>query len=150
MANSSSDYRALKKLWYKKLKETKRKSNQNLIFLDDAPEDEYFKDIERNEYELKRPSEFVRERYLKSWQSKETYYYAANHFLNEYKFVSALERIIWEYHSNGISGRNIAKTLTKTRRRPINRMTVWRIVKRLNKEMKKLYPHIYGNETELK
>lgn len=126
---SNNDYKKLKEIWYKKL----AKSG--------------FEDIELDENTLKkgtRSSEFARPRSVKSWRSKEAYYYMATHFLHEHTFTSSLERAIWEYHSNGISGRDIARLLTSVRSKKINRMTVWRIVKKLNVIMKATYPHMYG------
>lgn len=52
---------------------------------------------------------------MKSWEAKQEYYIMAEHFLNEYKFKSNFERIIWEYHTNGMSARNILKTLKKAK-----------------------------------
>ncbi len=116
-----SEYDKLRAEWYKKLK------------------DEGYEDIESSETHLRfYSSTFAREKSLLSWEAKQAYYQMATTFLAENRFRSKLERIIWEYHANGMSGRDIAKTLEKVKIH-INRMTVWRIVSRLEKKMKKKY-----------
>ncbi len=67
----------------------------------------------------------------------------AGQFLNNYNFRSKLEKVIWEYHCNGISYRNIAKLLrkVKTSMTP-NKDNINAIINKLEIEMKKLYmPH---------
>lgn len=73
------------------------------------------------------------------WEPKAEYYRLAHYFLNEFKFKTRLEEIVWTYHSEGISVRNIVITLNKVRRKKVVRMTVWRIIERLRTQMKKLY-----------
>lgn len=74
-----------------------------------------------------------------TWESQAEYYQMATDFLNDWQFEDRIERIIWEYRANGLSPRSIAKTLNKVRRKKINYITVWRMIKRLETEMKKLY-----------
>ncbi len=74
-----------------------------------------------------------------TWQSQAEYYQYTTYFLNDYPFNNRIEQIIWEYHSNGMSTRDIANTLNKVRKKKILRMTVWRIVKRLSEKMKEMY-----------
>ncbi len=74
-----------------------------------------------------------------NWELQAQYYQYATSFLNDYEFDSNLERIIWEYHSNGISTRNISKILNKVRKKKILRMKVWNTITRLRKEMKVMY-----------
>lgn len=73
--------------------------------------------------------------------STQEYYYMAYHFLNEYKFECERDRIIWEYHSNGISSRNIAKLLKQARLRKKGRSRdrIWVKIKELEAIMKGLY-----------
>ena len=71
-------------------------------------------------------------------QAKEEYYIMAYHFLHEHKFKSNLEQVIWEYHTEGISIRNIVKTLAKVDIH-MKRDKVWRIVSKLEKLMKVKY-----------
>ncbi len=113
------DFNKLKANWYSKLARSG------------------FEDIEQDEEYLKRGVSTIDPRRV-TWESQAQYYQMTTDFLNDYEFNSNLERIIWEYHSNGISGRDIAITLTKAKQ-PINRMTVWRVIKRLESEMKKIY-----------
>lgn len=122
-AKPRTEFEKLKAKWYGKLKK------------------DGFEDIELDEDTLSTYStEFVRKRAKNQnggFQIKADYYYMANHFLNQYPFKTPLERIIWEYHANGISARNIAQLLTKARRKRVGRMTVWRVIDRLNIVMMK-------------
>lgn len=43
----------------------------------------------------------------------EEYYSLARKFIWDYKFDSELERVIWEYHAEGVSYRDIVKILKK-------------------------------------
>lgn len=74
-----------------------------------------------------------------TWEQQQEYYYLATHFLNDHEFKNKNEEIIWEYHSNGMSIRNIVETLNKVRKKKTDRQTVWEIVKALSNEMKTLY-----------
>lgn len=73
-------------------------------------------------------------------QATEEYYYMATHFLNDNKFENRLDQIIWEYHTNGISIRDIASTLNKTRRRhKFTKYAVEDVINRLVAQMKAKY-----------
>lgn len=116
------DLNQLKTVWYRKLKQSG------------------FKDIERDEDTLKNWSSiFAYQKPGNNWQSKEEYYRYAAHFLEEHKFETELQKIIWEYHANGLSMRNIAKTLNKTRVTKTNYTSVWQVIKKLKVGMYKLY-----------
>ena len=93
-----------------------------------------FNDIEQDEIYFKSGA-----RSFASQTANEAYYAMASDFLREHSFVNHLERIIWEYHSNGISLRNIAKILTKVRHKKISRFPIHQVVQRLEIEMKKMY-----------
>ena len=119
-------------VWYKKLK------------------DSGFEDIERDELYLKRYSGSLNESgkeklsYTKRrlhWESTGDYYSMAAKFLHDYKFTSNLEKVIWEYHAEGMSMRNIAKTLKKLKLKKfnINKDKVNSIVKPLVLAMKRMY-----------
>jgi hypothetical protein len=119
VSKATSDYKKLRTKWYAKLKKSG------------------FKDIEADDDHLKVwSSKFSEQKSVTTWEAKEAYYYMANHFLNTYKFKSNLDRIIWEYHSNAISVRSIAKLLNKTKAIKTNRQTVWLTVKKLRDIMK--------------
>lgn len=119
---SKPDYDKLKKKWYAKLAK------------------EGFKDIESDEDSLKTYSNiFAQKHSPEQTLAKIEYYRMAEHFLNEYKFASKLDQIIWEYHSNGISMRNIAKLLKQARVARTNRTDVWKLVKRLRFKMYEMY-----------
>ena len=68
--------------------------------------------------------------------SRDEYYRLAQTFLNEYNFETELERIVWEYHANGISYRDIGKLLEQTKVvKWNNRTSVYNIIKPLKKKM---------------
>lgn len=69
----------------------------------------------------------------------EAYYCMAYHFLNNYEFDNELEKVMWEYHTNGLGVRNIAKALKKAEIISTNRNKVWKIIKKLEDKMKSLY-----------
>lgn len=123
MAKTKKDsYLAQREVWYKKLKRSG------------------FEDIEMNETQLKRYStDFNTVTVVRTYEAKTEYYSMARRFLNSFQFETPRERIIWEYHSNAISCRNIAKILNKISRKKTNKDLVNIIIKRLTKEMKKLY-----------
>lgn len=129
--NKPLDYASEKKVWYAKL----AKSG--------------FVDVEYDEYNLKRNSGYLNEdgregvnlekRRLKLEQTLE-YYSMCRRFLWDFNFQSKIEKVIWEYHSESISCRNIAKILKEVKtKRGYSKSTVHLIVQRLEREMKKLY-----------
>lgn len=120
--SKKTDFKQLKKTWYERLAR------------------EGFKDIEADEYSLKSPtSKFFGRKHglVKSgrWEARQQYYYMAEHFLNSYKFDKQLDEIIWEYHSLGLSMRNISRILMDTGVFKISRQTVLRTVKRIRSIM---------------
>lgn len=125
--NDRAKFLKLKDFWYKKL----HKSG--------------FEDIERDEWTLKRPLSKIfqrRDGLVKSgrWEMRQQYYYMAEHFLNSYKFDSKFDENVWMYHSNGLGVREITKTLNKLRRKKkTNRDAVWKIIKKYEYIMRKLF-----------
>lgn len=120
--NSSQSYEKLKEVWYKKLERSG------------------FEDIEKDEFNLKQySSRFAEATVVRNWHAKSEYYSMAGQFLNNYKFNSRLEKIIWEYHSNGISIRDIVKILKKVRVSQLKRARIHQILAKLVLEMKKMY-----------
>lgn len=121
---NQTEYEKQRDIWYKKLDKSG------------------FKDIEQDENHLKRPSTALitvsSYRNKESIEAKIRYYSLAEHFLNEYKFENNIERMIWEYHSNGLSARDITKIL-KSLKKKANRDSVWRVIKRLRTIMYGLY-----------
>lgn len=121
MTKKKTEYERVRDHWYKKL------------------ENEGFKDIEHHDGSinigLPRSVNWSDEELR---QITQDYYCMAYHFLNQYQFEDELERIVWEYHAEGLSVRDIAATLKKVN---INtsKDRVWRIVKRLETAMKELY-----------
>lgn len=125
MNNKKQSLKQLQDFWYKKLK------------VDGFDDLEYGDDFIRSA----KPALLRKPQTSTIYQeSIEEYYYMATHFLNDFKFKSNVQRIIWEYHSNGISSRDIAKLLTKAKiRQPPKKSTVFVIIKRLEQSMYALY-----------
>ncbi len=122
MSRKKSEYSKLKTLWYKKLKA------------------EGFVDIEHEDGSIN--SGVPRTMKYKNPQLRDAtqeYYYIANNFLHNYKFACELDKIMWEYHSNGISIRNIVALLHQTKVTKTNRVKVWKTLKTLEKIMKGFY-----------
>lgn len=116
------DFKKLQEKWYKKLEKSG------------------FHDIESDEDNLKVWSSIFAAKHTKEvLQAKISYYQMASSFLEEYKFSSNVDKIIWEYHTNGIGVRDIAATLNKTKILKTNRTDVWKIIKRLKHTMFDMY-----------
>lgn len=118
-----TDFEKLKDLWYEKLRKTG------------------WKDIEQDEDNLKRwETSSNKHRRPGLWESTEAYYQMATNFLNDYTFSDNVEKIIWEYHSEGISIRDIVVLLRKAKiRKKFTRQSIWLILERLTKSMKSMY-----------
>ncbi len=123
-----TEYEKQRDIWYKKLKK------------------EGFDDIESNEDNLKSwSSRFATKRSVELQQDREAYYTMATTFLNSYAFESPLEKAIWEYHVEAISIKDIAKLLRKAKVRKIagkykvDHNSVWSVVSKLEKAMKRIY-----------
>lgn len=110
-----------KSKWYKKL------------------EREGFNDIEQDEDNLKVWSSVFSKRHsIEQIQAKQVYYQMATNFLEDYEFGIRREEIIWAYHSEGISYRNISKLLKKVRIK-LSHTAVQNIVHKLQVSMYLLY-----------
>lgn len=126
MAKKPKTYKELKKVWYQKLAK------------------EGFEDIESDESHLKRWSSDVFNRKVVTeqyggWQAKAAYYNMAEQLLQEHEFTTEREKTIWEYHTNGISIRDIVEILRKARVKKMSRQAVWLILHRLEDIMKSRY-----------
>lgn len=122
-------YESLKKTWYAKLKKSG------------------FEDLEKDEYNFKagtHGSYFRTKETVRNYYAKSEYYSIAGQFLHNYEFESNLEKVIWEYHANGISIRNIVMLLKKVRIKR-NKDDIHKVLKKLVTEMKKRY--LVGFET---
>jgi len=125
MASPKDNFKALQKKWYSKLKK------------------EGFEDIEQDEENLKVWSQvFFGKHSIEQIQAKQAYYQMATNFLEEYPFETERDRIIWEYHANGISAREIVVLFKKIKIK-INFMKVWRLIKKHRVKMYQMYmePH---------
>lgn len=67
------------------------------------------------------------------------YYRMAQHFLNNNKFETEQDRVIWTYRTEGLSIREIVKVLNKATRKKTNRIRIWKTVQKLEQEMKDYY-----------
>ncbi len=124
--SKKTDFKALKAKWDKKLA------------------DSGFEDIETANGDLKRHTAYG-SRGLGyhgqiGWDAKVSYYTMAEHFLNDYRFDTNMDKVIWEYHANGISVREIAQLLQDLKLvDTISRGTVHNILKKLTKSMYAMY-----------
>lgn len=122
LKRKKTEFEVLKEKWYKKLKKSG------------------FNDIEQDEDNLKAwSSKFATQKVKDLYESKQAYYYMATQFINDYVFSSKIDQIIWEYHAEGISMRDIAKTLNKTRTITTNKDAVNIIIRKLEKIMYFMY-----------
>ncbi len=125
MKPRKSDYERLKEVWYKKLK------------------DEGFEDLEHSDGSLNNatPSSIRANNEHTRLKAETTrdYYCMAYYFLNEYEFDTEVDKIMWEYHTNGIPCRQIAKLLNEAKVTKTSRDIVWRKLKKLEAIMKNLY-----------
>lgn len=124
MSNNSSDFKKLKAKWYAKLKKAG------------------FEDQELNENDLHENSmrfSLQHDYNAVLWEAKQAYYIMAEHFLNEYKFATEIEKVIWEYHTNALSVRDIATTLKSAGVKRFAKNKVHSIVYRLAQIMKSKY-----------
>lgn len=118
---SANDFKKLQTEWYKKL------------------EDSGFQDVEQDESTLKEWSlQFLRDRTTRLRESREPYFRLAGHFLHDYQFETDRDRIIWEYHSEGLKVEEIVDTLKKVNL-PLSRTRVYHTISRLSEAMRKMY-----------
>lgn len=124
---SPTEFKKLKKLWYKKLKAS------GFHDIEDADNSRLKGGASGMKYQA-RYGEGVYQ------QTRQEYYYAAYQFLNSHEFDKERDRIIWEYHANGISARNIKKLLEKAgivrfykgtnRRQAISHVMIYYIIRK--------------------
>lgn len=119
MSQQSSEFKKLQKIWYAKLK------------------DSGFEDAEQSDGNLKKWSSLflIHSKGPLLRDAKQTYYRWAEHFLNDHKFDSTTEKLIWFYHSEGMSVRDIAAKLKELGLSTISFDTVSRRVIKLRKVM---------------
>lgn len=121
MSRKKASYEEERDKWYKKL------------------EREGFTDIEQDDDNLKVwSSVFAKKHSIEQIQAKQSYYQMATNFLEDYEFEIRREEIIWTYHSEGISYRNISKLLKKVRIK-LSHTAVQNIVHKLKISMYLLY-----------
>ncbi len=113
------DFLKLQKTWYKKL----AKSG--------------FDDIEQDPDNLKIwTGHRIKAKYSPvTFQAKEEYYQLAGTFLNEHKFDTILEKLVWGYHAEGLRAQEIVDRL-KSEKIRVHRLNIHKIVKKLVKEMR--------------
>src|ERR1035437_3122878 len=117
-------FKKLQEKWYKKLA------------------DSGFVDAESDEDHLKRweGHAFAKSRYqIATFESKQKYFALAGQFLNEKKFETKKDRMIWEMHSEGKSTRDISIVLKKKKIPSPSKDTVNIVIRKLAKEMLQKY-----------
>ena len=119
---NSRDFKKLQSKWYAKIKK------------------HGFEDAETLNGKLKISArQVLRKSVLATKQSKEDYTAMADDFLHSHSFKNELEKIIWEYHANGLGAPAIAETLRKAKITKTNRTTVAAIIDELKVIMKAKY-----------
>jgi hypothetical protein len=117
----SQQYAKLKKIWYAKLKDSG--------FIDIEPYGKFFRG---GSLKWKfNPNDETG--HSKDFKAKEEYHYLARQLLNENVFKTNLHKIIWEYHSEGISTRDIAKLLKDAKVRTMHWTTIHKIIQSYRK-----------------
>lgn len=133
----STEYRKLRKVWYKRLADEAKAA-------EDANLEPIYKDIETLGGDLVGGTtnwKFNSARNRQCALGKNEYFYAAFQFLHSHKFESEVHKVIWEYHCEGISVAKIAELLKaagvtkayKNHSKPISRPRVWQIVAKYRK-----------------
>jgi len=105
----------------------------------DSKGDPLYKDIEHSEEKLTAYSTRFCKKPDYVWDLTAAYYSMCETFLQKYTFESERSRLIWEYHSNGLSVREIAKVLSEVDAEKIPHIKVWRVINRLETIMKTTY-----------
>lgn len=131
-------FKSLQDEWYQKASQGVDSSGEPL-----------FKDIEHDEETLTAYST----RFLKHpgyvWELKLAYYQLCESFLQHHGFDSPYEKIVWEYHSNGLGARAISKIFFKLKQRKnTDHTTISHIINRLEKIMKTTYLAPSDDETQ--
>lgn len=112
-----TEYEKLRDKWYTKLKK------------------DGFEDIEQDPDTLKGYSSiFAYKHTHEEIVEKQRYNDMANAFLEQYKFDSTRDRVVWEYHTNGISARDITLLLKKVKIKT-NKTTINQVINRLKVKM---------------
>lgn len=123
MAKPKTEYQKLKAVWDKKLK------------------DSGFVDIEHADGSINSgvPRSLAwKDDHLR--QIVQDYYTMAYHFLNSHPFECELDKVIWQYHTDGLSVRKIVKVLAEVLpKEKTNKIRVWKTVKSLQTLMKAKY-----------
>lgn len=114
---TKTEYEKQREKWYGKLKKSG------------------FRDIEHDDDTLTEYSSvYFKKHTFEEIEAKQRYHDMAISFLEHYKFETNKDRIIWEYHANNISVRDIAELLKKVKIRT-NRNSVSQVVRRLKVKM---------------
>ena len=121
---NNNDFKALKKLWYAKLKASG------------------FRDIEYEDGSIESPvPRLLRSRMFQkeSIEIIEDYYVMCVCFLDNYNFETQRHKAIWEYYTEGLSVRQISAILCKAKLKGCSRSNVGHIIKKYTTIMKKMY-----------
>ena len=100
-----------------------------------------FVDAEQDEDHMKQWDSFnFSGRYnAELFNSKQKYYQLAGQFSYDHKFKNKRDKLIWELHSNGYTVRAIAAEIKKRNFKYNKVMTIFYIIRRLEREMLEKY-----------
>lgn len=128
------DYKTLRDQWYKKLEKA------GFEDIEDVKTDmlkswsSKFTRVDKDTHRTRAQNSLVERK------AKQRYYQLATYFLNDYAFESNLDKIIWEYHTEGISVRDISRLLKKAKVLDITGAGIHKgYIKRLRSIMRKMY-----------
>lgn len=118
--SQDKEFLKLKKFWYKKLEKSG------------------FSDCEQDEDNLKIwDGHRIKAKYTPdTFQAKEEYYRMAGNFLNDHTFEDKMDKLIWEFHTEGHSAPEIVR-MFKKKKVIITLNRVHKLTKRLADEMLK-------------
>lgn len=126
MTQQNKQLKTLQKEWYTKLKKSG--------FEDIEQDENNLKEWESSRYYRGRNNEADFEKVILIQEAKEQYYRMAGHFLHDHNFESAVDKFIWEMHSEGVAHRKIVPLLKKFKLKR-ERHWVRRVIDRLKAQM---------------
>lgn len=124
-----TELEALQEIWYKKIAETPDANGDKFVDIE-RPQFNTDRDKDRAlsvmKYHTKETFEAKADYYLMAYRFLETYQFnsdlilpggpkGAQDYLKRHKHNPTLDKVIWEYHANGLGSREIAYLLNKTK-----------------------------------
>ncbi len=121
-------YLELREIWYKKLERSGFKDIEDMTDRDGS---KFSIKVTSHSHHLKNVK--------RDWESKTEYFSLAGQFLHNYRFKNNKDKVLWEYHANGLSLSDIAQIFKKAGLKPTSKSGVENRLKPLVAEMKRMY-----------